>query len=52
MKTFKLPRNNIIDPDNEYFTGRNDTNWNSAGRRVVMEMIQDKKAVIVKEMIK
>ena len=46
MKTFKLPRNNVIDPDHEYFTGRNDTNWNSAGRRVVMEMIENKRDVI------
>lgn len=46
MKTFKLPRNNIIDPDHEYFTGRNNTSWNSKGRQVVMNMIENKKAVI------
>ena len=46
MKTFKLPSNNIIDPDHEYFTGRNNTSWNSKGRQVVMNMIESKKAVI------
>jgi FkbM family methyltransferase len=46
MKTFKLPKNNIIDPDNEYFTGRNDTKWNSAGREMVMKMITNKQGVI------
>lgn len=46
MKSFKLPKNQIIDPEAEYFTGRASTDWNSAGRQVVMDMITEKLNVI------
>lgn len=46
MKTFKLPSNKVIDPDNEYFTKKAGIDWNRGGRDRVIELIKDKQNVI------
>ena len=46
VKTFKLPSNKIIDPNNEYFTNKAGVGWNRGGRERVIELVKDKQTVI------
>jgi FkbM family methyltransferase len=45
-KIFKLPTNKIIDPSKEYFTNKASIDWNSEGRKRVIDICKEKYGVI------
>jgi FkbM family methyltransferase len=43
---FKLPKNKITDPENDYFTNKASVGWHKGERQIVMDLIKNKNNVI------